>query len=204
MAGSFESQTRSSLLCAVRNLSDERAWAAFTRRYEGVIRACCRAQGLGPEAADEMTQAVLVKLVDTMPKFVYDPALGFRHWLSRVVVNAVKDYWRQVKRQRGDQGSGDTRVHEALESLPAPDGIDLDAIALTLEEHFEQDRRTHEACERVRRRIGDRTWQVFWLSTIEGLRGKDVAALLGMEVAAVYMAKSRVLKMIRQEIDWVR
>src|SRR5947209_8287752 len=113
MSASFESQTRSSLLCAVRNPRDERAWAAFTQRYEGIIRARCRAQGLGPEATDELTQAVLVKLVEAMPKFVYHPARGFRHWLSRVVVNTVNDHWRQVKRRRGDGGSGDTSVREA-------------------------------------------------------------------------------------------
>jgi DNA-directed RNA polymerase specialized sigma24 family protein len=58
----------------------------------------------------------------------------------------------------------------------------------------------HEACGRVRRRIEDHTWQAFWLSTVEGLRGKDVAARLEMEVAAVHVAKHRVLKMIRQEV----
>jgi RNA polymerase sigma-70 factor (ECF subfamily) len=201
MDGSFESQTRSSLLSAVRNPGDERAWAAFTQRYEGVIRACCRAQGLGPEAADELTQVVLVKLVEAMPHFVYDPARGFRHWLRRVVVNTVKDHWRQAKRRPGDRGSGDTSVHEALENLPAPRDIDLDAMVLTLEDHLDRDRRTHEACERVRRHIEDRTWQAFWLLTVEGRRGKEVAVRLGMEVTAVHMAKSRVLKMISREID---
>jgi RNA polymerase sigma factor (sigma-70 family) len=103
MDGSFESQTRSSLICAVRNPRNERAWAAFTQRYEGVIRACCRAQGLGPEAADELTQVVLVKFVKAMPGFVYDPPRGFRHWLNRVVVNTVNDYWRQATRRSGQR-----------------------------------------------------------------------------------------------------
>jgi RNA polymerase sigma-70 factor (ECF subfamily) len=201
MASSLESQTRSTLLCAVRNPRDERAWAAFTQRYEGVIRARCRAQGLGPEAADEMTQAVLVKLVEAMPDFVYDPARGFRHWLSRVVANAINDQRRQAKRRRGDLGSGDTVVHEALENVRAHEEIHQDAMVVSLEEHLEQDRRTREACERVQQRIESHTWQAFWLATVEGLKGKDVAERLNMDVAAVYMAKSRVLKMIRREID---
>jgi RNA polymerase sigma-70 factor (ECF subfamily) len=201
MADNFESETRSNLLCAVRNPRDEQAWAAFIRRYEGVIRTRCRAQGLGPEAADELAQAVLVKLVEAMPRFVYDPARGFRHWLSRVVANTVNDYWRQLKRRGGDRGSGETSVCEALEKLPAPESVDLDEMVSTLAEQLERDRRTREACERVRHRIEDRTWQAFWLVTVEELSGKDAAMRLGMEVAAVYMAKSRVLKMIRQEID---
>jgi RNA polymerase sigma-70 factor (ECF subfamily) len=201
MADSFELETRSTLLFDVRNPGDERAWAAFTQRYEGVIRARCRAQGLGPEAADEMTQAVLVKLVEAMPNFVYDPARGFRRWLSRVVANAINDQRRRAKRRRGDQGSGETAVREAMENVPAPEEIDQGAMVASLEEHLEQDRRTREACERVRRQTEGRTWQAFWLLTVEGLKGKDVAERLEMEVAAVYMAKSRVLKMIRREID---
>jgi RNA polymerase sigma-70 factor (ECF subfamily) len=201
MADSLESQTRSTLLWAVRNPRDERAWAAFTRRYEGVIRARCRAQGLGPEAADELTQAVLVKLVEAMPNFVYDPARGFRRWLSRVVANAINDQRRRANRRRGDRGSGETAVREALENVPAHEAIDQDAMVVSLEEHLEQDRRMREACERVQRRIEGQTWQAFWLSAVEGLKGKDVAERLEMEVAAVYMAKSRVLKMIRREID---
>jgi RNA polymerase sigma factor (sigma-70 family) len=201
MGGSLESQTRASLLCAVRDPRDERAWAAFSRRYEGFIRACCRAQGLGSQAADELTQDVLVKLVEAMPKFVYKPAArGFRHWLSRVIANAVNDHWRRVRRRPGDRGSGSTSMREALENLPAPSGFDVGAMILTLEEHLERDRRTQEACERVRGRVEDHTWQAFWLTTVEDLPGKDVAARLGMEVAAVHMAKSRVLKMIRREI----
>jgi RNA polymerase sigma-70 factor (ECF subfamily) len=202
MASSFESQTRASLLCAVRDPKDEQAWASFAQRYERVIRACCRTQGLRPDEIDELTQSVLAKLVLVMPKFVYDPeAQGFRHWLRRVVVNTVRDYWRREKRRSFDRGSGNTSMREALANLPAPAGFDVDAMVLSLEEQLDRDRRVQEACERIRQRIEDRTWQAFWLTTVEELRGKDVASRLGMEVAAVHMAKSRVLKMIRQEIE---
>jgi RNA polymerase sigma-70 factor (ECF subfamily) len=66
---------------------------------------------------------------------------------------------------------------------------------------MDQVRRVQEACERVRGRVKPHNWQAFWLTTIEGLEGLDVAARLGMSKAAVPMAKYRVIKMIREELD---
>ena len=56
------------------------------------------------------------------------------------------------------------------------------------------------AAKQVRDRVQDATWQAFWETTVDGKSAKDVAAELHMTVAAVYLAKSRVLKRLRQEI----
>ncbi|MEJ7640255.1 MAG: sigma factor [Singulisphaera sp.] len=77
----MESRTRPSLLLAVRDPSNGRAWETFTQRYEGIIRGWCRRKGLRPEDVDEVTQVVLFKLFQEMPTFVYDPRKRFRSWL---------------------------------------------------------------------------------------------------------------------------
>jgi RNA polymerase sigma-70 factor (ECF subfamily) len=48
------------------------------------------------------------------------------------------------------------------------------------------------ACEQVRRDVSDATWQAFWRTAVEGQPGKQAAADLGLTVAAVYHARSRV------------
>ena len=53
---------------------------------------------------------------------------------------------------------------------------------------------------RVRMRVKPRTWQAFQLTAMEGRSGADVAAELGMQVAHVYVAKSEVLKALRDEV----
>ena len=52
----------------------------------------------------------------------------------------------------------------------------------------------------VRLRVDPKTWQAFELLTIEENSGKDVAQRLGMSVAAVYMAKSRIVNMLEAEV----
>ena len=199
MAGESESQTNPRLLKAVRDLRDDRAWTAFRRRYEGLIHACCLKQGLRPEAADELTQSVLVKLVTAMPRFNYD-----RRQVSHLVA-----YPGQERGDRpaapgrpppGDYGSGDSTDQAALANLPDPSTIDPEAVAETLQEQLERDARVCDACDRVRNRIGDRAWQAFWLKTVDGLPVAEIARRLGMTVGAVYQAGTRVRSLIEREL----
>jgi hypothetical protein len=45
------------------------------------------------------------------------------------------------------------------------------------------------------------TWQSFWQVVIEGDKPAAVAAKLGMPVNAVHLAKARVLRRLKQEIE---
>ena len=57
-----------------------------------------------------------------------------------------------------------------------------------------------EAMARVRVRVQPHTWQAFHLLAVEGRSGAEAAARLGMTVAAVFVARSKVQKMAREEI----
>ncbi|MCI0351682.1 MAG: hypothetical protein L0Z53_19855, partial [Acidobacteriales bacterium] len=50
-------------------------------------------------------------------------------------------------------------------------------------------------------RVAPHTWEAFRLVAIEGLPVEDVAANVRMQVAMVYVAKSKVQKMLREEIQ---
>lgn len=197
-----DSLTRASLLFGVRDVRDDRAWQAFARRYEPLIRAACRKMGLGRADEDEVTQTVLIKLLAAMPKFRYDPAKGrFRDWIGRMARNKVIDFWRRQNAGRADRGSGATWVREALDGVQVPPGADLEEMARAIEEQGCRDEKFRLACDRVRRRVRSRTWDAFWLTTLERQKGAAVAKRLKMSVAAVYVAKDRVLKMIREEVQ---
>jgi RNA polymerase sigma-70 factor (ECF subfamily) len=55
----------------------------------------------------------------------------------------------------------------------------------------------------VRPRFQPATWQAFWRTAVDGASGKDVAAELGLTVAAVYLAKGRVMAALREQIQAV-
>ena len=98
-------------------------------------------------------------------------------------------------RQRAVPGSGDTIIDDKLLSVEARE----DLVA-KLEEEFDREL-LEEAMLRVRLRVEARTWDAFRLLALEQKAGAEAAAQLHMKVAAVFVAKSKVQKMIRHEIQ---
>jgi RNA polymerase sigma-70 factor (ECF subfamily) len=111
------------------------------------------------------------------------------------------DLHRERQRHSAGYGSGDTGVLRQLHAVPAPDDPAVEGLSQELAGQVERDQRLHEACERVRRRVEEHTWQAFWLTTVEGEPAAEVAQRLGMAKGAVSVAKHRVIKMIRLEVE---
>ena len=97
-----------------------------------------------------------------------------------------------------------------MPDLARPEGVDtrqadarlglLDDLARGLEEQFEREL-LERAMEAVRPRVAPHNWQAFWRTAIEGRPAMDVARELHMTPTAVYVAKNRVGKMLRQAAE---
>ncbi len=179
--------------------TNQAAWQTFLERYQPLIHDWCSRTRLSPDQSDEVTARVLAKLVTAMrTKFILDPACRFRGWLRAVVENEVISFWRERVRHPGDWGSGDPAVHRELDQVQAPGAVD--SLAHELDEALERDLRlARQVTERVRARVQPSTWDAFWLTTMAREPARDAARRLRMSVAAVYMAKSRVGRLLREE-----
>jgi RNA polymerase sigma-70 factor (ECF subfamily) len=187
-------RTSASLLRRVQHAGgDQAAWDDFVRRYGPRIDSWCRHWRLQESDAQDVTQEVLLRLVQKLRHFEYDPARSFRGWLKTIVHHAWQDFLE--KRGRAGLGSGDSDVWEGLHSVEARDDLERQLEAVFDREVLE------EAMERVRRRVAPHTWEAFRLLTFEGLSGAEAAPRVGMQVTMVYVAKSKVQKMLREEID---
>jgi RNA polymerase sigma-70 factor (ECF subfamily) len=171
---------------------DQAAWDRFVRVYGPRIRGWCRRWGLQEADSEDVTQDVLLRLSRNLRAFAYDPSRSFRGWLRAVTRNALADFL--ADRGRQCRGSGDDQVLERLRTVQARDDL-----LERLEDQFDSEV-VAAACARARERVEPRTWEAFRLTAHEGLSGDDVAARLGMSVATVFKAKSRVLSFIREEI----
>ena len=56
------------------------------------------------------------------------------------------------------------------------------------------------AAEKVRAQVTESTWLAFWWTAVDGLSGKEVGGKLKMSVAAVFVAKSRVMLKLKEQI----
>jgi DNA-directed RNA polymerase specialized sigma24 family protein len=98
-----------------------------------------------------------------------------------------------IPRSFGEGGS------EALSRMLAvPEGLSDDDASLTgASAHADL---TQRIVEMVRAEFPPRTWHAFWQSAVDGRPSADIAGELGIKVSAVYVAKSRVLAPLRQEL----
>jgi RNA polymerase sigma factor (sigma-70 family) len=171
---------------------DQAAWDRFVERYGLKIYGWCRQWRLQEADAEDVTQEVLLCLARKLRTFAYDPSRSFRGWLRTLTEHACSDFF--AARGRLDRASGDTAVLEVLKGAPAR----ADLLA-RLEDQFDQEL-MGEALARVRLRVEPQTWEAFRLTATEGLSGDAAAARLGMRLTAVFKAKSRVLRLLRDEV----
>jgi RNA polymerase sigma-70 factor (ECF subfamily) len=193
MEPSSHERTSTSLLCRLGgNPNDASAWEQFVQRYGAKILSWCRHWGLQAADAEDVSQAVLLRVARQMRNFRYDPARSFRAWLKSIAHGAWCDWLDEQKRP--GKGSGDSAVHERLLTVEARDDL-----AQMLEEEYDQEL-LEAAKVRVQLRVAPQTWQAFCLLALEGLSGAQAAERLSMQVGAVFVAKSKVLKMLKEEM----
>ena len=70
----------------------EDAWAVFQAGYREVILGWGQSYGLDLHTAEDLTQEILIKLLEALPRHKHNPDRGrFRSWLKTVVRNVLAD-----------------------------------------------------------------------------------------------------------------
>jgi RNA polymerase sigma factor (sigma-70 family) len=193
MADAHLPSTRTTLLARLRcEPTNDRAWGEFVEHYGRHIYRWCRQWKLQDADAEDVTQEILVKLAQKLPGFAYDPSRSFRGWLKTIAYHAWCDFVDD--RRRAQAAGGNRQDQKLLHSLEAREDL-----IQKLEAAFD-----HELIEtakaRVRLRVAPHTWEAFRLVALEGLPVAEVASRVHMQVAMVYVAKSKVTKLLREEI----
>lgn len=190
--------TRATLLARLRDGGDADAWREFIRLYGPVVYGFARNRGLQDADAADLMQEVLRSVARNAEKMEYDPARGtFRGWLYTVTRNKIYNFLNGQKNR--PRGAGDSAALERLESLPDPSADDPDA-----EWELEYQRRlAAKAMDRVKGEFQKTTWEAFWRTAVEGRPAQEVGRELKMSNGAVYVAKSRVLARLRDEVKQI-
>ena len=197
MADSSTPSTSTTLLWRLRQEpADQGAWAEFVRCYGPQVYRWCRRWRLQEADAEDVTQAVLARLSARMRTFTHDPAGSFRAYLRAVARFAWCDFLEASKRPGA--GAGGSDVVGLLEAVEAGDDL-----VRRLDEQFDQELLA-EAQALVQQRVEPHTWDAFRLTALDGRSGADAAAQLGMKVASLFAAKSKVQKMLQEELRQVQ
>lgn len=189
------SSVSSTLLDGLR-ACDRGAWERLVGAFGRVIYEWARKQGLQRNDAADVVQEVLTSVVSHIHAFRRDkPSDTFRGWVWTITRNKVRDFGRRAKNRPFAVGGSDMQeqIHAVPESeCESSDGLSVaDANCLLM----------REVLARIRNDFDAKTWQAFWLTTVEGEKSPDVAERLGMKKGAVRAAKFRVMKRVREEFE---
>lgn len=187
-------ETSFSLLDQLRERPDAGAWQRLVDIYTPLIHGWLRRRGLADADVDDLTQEVMTALVRELPHFEHDRRRGaFRSWLRTITVHRLRGFWRA--RRAHAQATGDSDFLQTLDQLEDP------SSGLSRLWDQEHDRHVvHQLLRAIEPAFEPTTWQAFRRVVMDDARAATVAAELGISVNAVLLAKSRILRRLRQEM----
>jgi RNA polymerase sigma-70 factor, ECF subfamily len=171
------------------------AWARLAELYGPVVYRWCRQTGVPRDDAPDLVQEVFAAVTLHIGDFRRDrPGWSFAAWLRTITQNKIRDFYRARRSRPVALGGTDAQerflqVPELPEPSESADGGDLRGLVLPI------------GLELVRAEFEERTWEAFRRVVIGRQPPARVAAELGMTLQAVYQAKSRVLRRLRQDLE---
>ncbi|MFK7769806.1 MAG: sigma-70 family RNA polymerase sigma factor [Mariniblastus sp.] len=172
-----------------RNISDQRSWDEFIRRYTPRVFSWCKNHSLSDPQASVLTQQVLVQLVEVMRKTDFVPRRSnFRVWVKKVITRAMNALF-------GDQQSSEIRP----EFFPLLGDNAIAALTDQFETAYEEEL-LQVAESKARSRLPANIWNVYFEITSHQKSAAQVANQFGTTVAEVYIAKNKVIKVLRDII----
>lgn len=185
-------ETPLSLLDRIRQQARPEDWERMCGLYTPLLQSWMRRYPVQGADADDLVQDVLSVLIEKLPIFAHSGRTGaFRTWLRRILVYQIR-YFLRVK-NRGNQLPS-TDADQFLDQLESPDS------ELTRQWDLEHDSHImRQLLALIREEFTCTTWQAFERYALQGCPPREVAEELGLTVNAVLIARSRVLRRLREE-----
>jgi RNA polymerase sigma-70 factor (ECF subfamily) len=181
--------THSSLLLRLRDARDEEAWGHCVQLYAPLVYQYARRHGLQDADSADVAQEVMRALMHDACRLDQIHRQGsLRSWLFTVTHHKVYDV--QQRERRLGRASGESGTLALLNEQPSRDQ------EASWEREYRQQVFTW-AAEQVRGQCSPTAWQAFWQTAVDGASAATVAEQLGLTVAAVYLAKSRVMARLK-------
>jgi RNA polymerase sigma-70 factor (ECF subfamily) len=167
-------------------------WRRLLELYQPLLRAWVARAGVPASDVDDLVQDVLLVVFRKVPGFERRGRGAFRAWLRTILAHQLRDYFRGQKYR--PTATGDSDIRRTLEELESHDS----ALSRLWDREHDQ-HVVASLMERVQGRFEPETWQAFLRHVQEGEPAGQVAEALGLSLNSVLLAKSRVLKRLRQE-----
>lgn len=190
------SQTSLTLLHRLKD-EDSEAWQDLVHLYSPLILYWCQREGVPRSQCEDMLQDVFRTVVANISRFRKEKSTDtFRGWLRTITRSRIVDSHRRAGSE--PKAAGGTEAHTRLHQLPDTE-IESD-VELPQNESQAERELFMRAIEMIRQGFEENTWQAFWRVVVDGRTAQEVAEELQMRPGTVRVAKSRVLKRLREQM----
>jgi RNA polymerase sigma-70 factor (ECF subfamily) len=174
-------------------VQDQQAWERLVRLYGPIVYRWGRQAGLQPADAADVGQEVFRAVARTVADFHRDrEGDTFHGWLRAITRNKIRDYLRSALRR---PVRAVNNAHDLADAESPEPGFEPTKEETAIEKRLLYQR----AMYLIRGAFEDRSWQAFVRVVVDGREPADIASELNMTVNAVYLAKSRILRRLREE-----
>jgi RNA polymerase sigma factor (sigma-70 family) len=170
-----------------------------------LIYNVARKAGLNDAEAQEAVQETVIGVAKSIGGFETDARRGsFKAWLLHQTHWRIADQFRKRQAEPPPHPAvwQPVRLPEDATGTATVNRIPDPALS-ELESVWDDEWQQHvmrAALERVKTQVSAKQFQMFDLHTLQGLSVSDAARALGVSIASVYMAKSRVGRLLRREL----
>lgn len=181
--------TSTELLARLRTSSEPTAWQHYTERYRPMLVAFGRGAGLPADDAEDVAQQTLMAFFDALRAGRYDREKGrLRSWLFGIARHTLHGWQRKHRREPAAPGNQTRRLEQAAAD---------DDLSGMWEREW-QLAVTRHCLETVRREVEPATFLAFQLMVHKEWTAARVAAHMGIKEAAVFGARQRVVRRLRE------
>jgi RNA polymerase sigma-70 factor (ECF subfamily) len=175
-------------------MDDAAAWDQLVALYAPLVYRWCRRWDLPEQEIADILQEVFQAVATHIASFrKSEGGDTFRGWLRTIARNKVNDHFRRQGREPEGAGGTDAQARLAgVPESPPESGSSSDDRADRL--------LLGRVLDLIRDEFEPRTWQAFWRTAVEGRSPAEVGDELDMSPGAVRVAKSRILRRLREEL----
>lgn len=185
-------ETDYSLIDRVKDADDAASWLEFVGLYQPVIYRMARRRGMQDADAQDVIQQVFVAIARSVCGWSPSPGQPpFRAWLTTIARNAITT---ALTRQPKDRATGSTSVVDLLCNQPDSSPTESE-IATELQVEI-----VRWAADQIRADFTEKTWDVFWKTSMDGVSVAEMARQSGRSPGAIYVARHRVLSRLKEKI----
>ena len=184
--------TSHSLICRLKADNSGDDWNVFVKIYRPFIMGYLRRCDITGQDADDVCQNVLTQVVQGIARFEHNDRVGaFRTWLRKIARQRIWEFIHS--RQKSNRLINNLRAFNSE-----------DDVGLVIDEHWDREHDRYvvnRLLQLIRPEFTHRTWESFRAVVLGSEKPAAVANRLGVTANSVLIAKSRIMKRLRETGD---